>query len=401
MDYNNIFPNITKGVQTVSDLDSSLIKKKTKGEGKGLSIFSVLIFIFAVIYFTQYRKIATLIPIPSIIIFSLYWFIAILLSANISVLCSTNLAEKRRNKTINAGSNDEFSLNSVWNIALGGLNESTPMKTKDYNDNTVSIKYDSNAILVKFLMDSVIDVNTDGDINHYLSLTALYDIIMKANFEIELITLRYNPDNDMIWDTSLKRISKASQTYGASYSLIRNKLENNLYEFTKQHSTVNVQYLLIKETPLSSVSPAQLLNTIIANLKLARVKLYGVTLNEFKVLLEQYFAINIEIDDINEFVNTSQNLPYNTKIISYKLDNKVIQINDIYEYTLPNEFITFEEELSLKISKNNKPTNNISDINEDGDSYIDPNLDPFDLPTPKKSYKEELKQKTSSPFDGW
>lgn len=366
IDYDK-FKNIQKPVPTVTDLDPGIYRKKTKGEGKTMSIFVALLGIFAILLFTQYRNILSLLPgLSPLAIISIYLVITILLSAKIAVMFNVDLSEKMRNKTLNQGGNDKFSLNKVWRIAVGGLTESTPIKTPTYKGNTMSVKFDNDAIILKILMDSVIDTDENGDINHYLSVTNIYDIIVKNKYEFEIISMRYNPDNDDFWDSSSKKISKANNL-GNDYTFLRTKLENRLYQFTKEYSTVDAQYLIIKSTASSVMTPVQLINTIIANLKMSRLKIYGINLQEFKQFLEQYFNINISLEDITEFVSTTSNLPFETKLLGYTLEGKYNEINKPFVYTLPNVFISYEEELmqNFNANKQKHKITKVSNIEEE------------------------------------
>lgn len=337
IDYNK-FKNIQKKVPTITDLDGGLTKRKTRNEGKTFSIFLFLVTVLGIAYFFSYDTLSSLIPIGGFYLTAFAVIFILFISSYISLLIGSNITEKIRDKSYNQGSNSKFSLNKVWRIPSGGLTESIPLKTKFYKGNTMSIKYDNDAIIVKCLMDSVLDIDNDGDIKHYLTYTKIVDLIMKYNYELEVISLRYNPDNDNIWNDTSRKIALAS-SLGNNYTLIRSALENRLYTFTKDYSTVDAQYLIIKSTPFTDTSPAQLLNILMTYVGHSRLKVYGIDTQEFKAFLEQYYAISIAIEDITEYI-TSTNLPFETKVLGYTLDNKYTTVNEPYKYVIPNSITT-------------------------------------------------------------
>lgn len=347
LDYGK-FKNTQVPVPTVAELEIGLLGKKGSGEGRVFAVFIGLMFLFGILLFFNYNTIYSLIPVQPIFIIGTYIALAVVISGTLASLTDRNLGARARAKTINQGQNDKFALNKVWRISTGGIRENLEIKTSSYNGNTLSIKYDNDTILIKFLMDNVLDAEPDADIRHFLGYTKIMDLIMKNNYDVEIISLRYNPELDPIWNNSSHKIAKASQELGSNFTLTRSLLENRLYDFTRNYSTVDVQYLLIKSTPTRLKSPTEMLNIILAHIKNTRLRVEGVDTQEFKQFVEQYYNTEISFEDITEYVS-STNLPFETKVLCYKLSNSVITINEPYKYTIPTTL--FNEPLS---NKNNK-----------------------------------------------
>lgn len=358
-DYNK-FKNLTP-VRTVKELEVGLTgKHRTSGADKSMTIFILLIVLFGIILFLNYNTITSLIPINPIFVIGLYIVFALYVSISLSSLANKNLTEQTKAKIKNEGENEKFHLNKVWRITVGGIVETLPLKSKSYNGSTLSIKYETDAFIIKFLMDSVADADESDDIRHYQGYTRILDLIVQNNYDIEILTLRYNPELDKIWGNSSRKIATASKEFGENFSLTRSLLEKRLFDFSANFSTIDVQYIIVKSTSTSSISCHQLLNQILANVKGTRLKIEGVSTIEFKQLIEQYFCTEVSFEDISTYVS-STNLPGETKIISYKIGKTLFQMNEPYKYTFHTPLINANSGFqNLAMNKGNKSNNTVN-----------------------------------------
>lgn len=300
--------------------------KKSRSEGKVLSLFILLMVIFNVIVFLNLNNIKVFLPINSFIIILLGLLITTFISAQITILFSTDIREKARRKSVNGTNNQTFSIEKVWGISTGGI---TPTSTAI--GDSLSLKYTTECILFKSLLRNSLEREENVVNSHYASMGKFIDIIMENKFEVEVISMKYNPNNDPIWAEDSNKIAQSN--LGATYQNIINTVSNNVFTETISNSNVTVNYYIIRSLPTSLCTVNQLLTNLVSLEATSRTIFSPVNLYEFKTLLEDYFGVTIHLEDLSNYITDDIVILGNTKVIKYSINGiDFTMVNDVYNY---------------------------------------------------------------------
>lgn len=313
----------------ISNLTMNIRNKKSNREGRSTVTFTFTFVLFMALVVTNFSTIKAFLPFNSLLLFIIMAFIGVLLSAQITVLFSTNLREKARVQANNDNKNKTFSIEKVWGIPTGGI---IPIDTKI--GTTLSVTYTTECILLKSVLNASVERDEETVQSHYASMGKFIDIISNNNFTVEVVTLKYNIENDSIWQEEIDIVLKSD--LGEKYKTVLSALNNNLYDTTKQKSTVTATYYIIKRQHNSLCTASQLLSHLISLSATSRAVFGTVDLNEFKSLLENYFGVNIHLEDLNSYVTEGLVPLGQTKLISYSQDDvNYVTVSNIYKYELP------------------------------------------------------------------
>lgn len=313
----------------ISNLTMNIRNKKSNREGRSTMTFAFSFVIFMALVVTNFSTVKAYLPFNSIIVFLVMAFIGVLLSAQLTVLLSTNLREKARVVASNDNKNKTFSIEKVWGIPTGGI---VPVDTKI--GTTLSVTYSTECILLKSVLNASVERDEDTIQSHYASMGKFIDIISNNNYTVEVVTLKYDIDNDSIWSEETDIILKSD--LGDKYKSVLSALNNNLYDTTKQKSTVTATYYIIKRQYNSLCTANELLLHLISLSATSRAIFSTVDLNEFKSILETYFGVNIHLEDLNSYVTEGLVPLGQTKLISYSQDDvNYVTVSNISKYELP------------------------------------------------------------------
>ena len=334
------FNYLKKKLFIITNLEAGRFHNKiSKYEDRATTIFSVVFGIIILISAFTFHTICELTGLGAISVFIILFILGCIISFMIILKVQYNMNERVRERTISGEGNIKFDLSNVWKITPGGIQENIKL----INDNTVSIRYTSQAVIVRGTMKGVIDCESTADKQHYDTLQRLVDIAMRENYELDIINLPYNIDNDPLWDSESEKIYRTSHELGSNYTMLMTSLHNHIYEFTKNNSRVTVVYYIFKSNPISSITPQTLAIEIQKLNQYFQMKITGINTKEFKILLEEYYGIAVSIEDITNFMTVTSIDLGECKIISYKdIKGNLIHKNKSFNYTLPDIFTTLD-----------------------------------------------------------
>lgn len=257
--------------------------------------------------------------------------------------------EKVSNRAIEGTANHSMALNEVWNISTGGLHEEEFFK----NLRGLVINYQGcPALVYRTIMGSIDGLGVGADEVHYTCSQYILDAILRNGYTRLKINLKYDTENDEIWEYTSDRIYEVSKDVGQAYVDVMSDILKYQYEYTKQNSRVSSSYYIIKMKHDSTVEDVVNLYHTILNISkqgsVYNIKL--VTLTEFQSLIQKYYGMQ-HVDFATVMPKTSMKESLG--------DSKIIRIEDA----------------SCK-RYSTKPT----DIKILGNFYDNPYTEVFDLP---------------------
>lgn len=313
----------------ISNLDNSLSPKRSKYEDRVFSIVmaGVVITIFLIV--VTLGAVMRLTGLNAFLVIFIYCVIAAFIILKIISAVQFNMKERIRQRTISGKGNQTFSLGDVWGITPGGI------KDVDINEGkTLGVKYTTNAIILRGIMKGTVDCPSDMDRQHYAVLQKMIDIAMQNKFDVEIVNLKYDIDNDPIWGNEAQKIHDAS-SLGPEYVNLRTTLFTQVYDYTKVNSKVAVQYYILKSTPRTLVSTDGLAVQIQKLESSCQLGIMGISTHEFKNFLEEYYGVIVSIEDILNFVTITTTSLGECKVISYRIPNKgIVQVGEMFDYSM-------------------------------------------------------------------
>lgn len=349
------FKFLQKKLFIITNLESGrLHNKSSKYEDRTVTIFSVVFGVIILFAIFSFHTLCELTGLGPIAVFVILFLIGCLISFLIIMHVQYNINERVREKTISGEGNTKFDLSKVWKITPGGIQENIEL----LDDKTISVRYTNAAVVVRGIMKGVIDCESDMDKMHYDTLQRLIDIAMREHYELDMINMPYDIDNDPLWDSESEKIYKSSHLLGNKYTMLMTTLHNQIYEFSKNNSRVTVVYYIFKSSPVSLITPQTLAVEIQKLNKLFRMNITGINMKEFKNLLEGYYGITVSIEDITSFMTVTSMYLGECRIISYKdSENNLVKAGKTFEYILPNIFTTLDTSAdSMTVSENGQDT---------------------------------------------
>lgn len=348
-----------KKLYTVSSLSNTLTVRKSRREGKSLSIFMITFVLFMLFGIVNLPTIQSFLPLNYLMLILILLFIGTFLSAQITILFSKQLRERARNVAMLEGDNQTFSIENVWSISTGGI---TPINTKI--GETLTVKYLSECLIIKSFLSNAIERDEATVDSHYSSMAKMIDKIVENNFSIEIVTLNYDSKTDDIWESDLRKINNTN--LGSKYSSIYTTISKNLYEASIYNSTVTVNYYIIRSHTNSLCTLNELLSTLLIIETTSRVKFLSISLLEFKAVLEQYYGVDIHLEDIQSYITDSVVRLGQTKLLRYSVDGvNFITVNKSYDYEshLPIQRNLDGQIIKYKFKEDNELVNSKPKIN--------------------------------------
>lgn len=340
------FSYIRKKLFTVSNLDTPVSNPKQEEEGKTLTLITCMGIFWILLYITQSANIKKLLPIEERWIFFFYCCVSIGVTAWAAMSFSASLRNKVKSRNEKQDGNSQFSLSDVWNITPAGITELNYDNTE-----TVSVKYDTQAFILRGIMTGIVDLPDNQDSIHYQTMAKFVDIIVREGYELSRVVLPYNTNNDPIWDNESQKIAKAYQN-GTAYTMFRTSLMNCCLEFTEMNSKVNVSYYIIKAGYSTKSDLPTLIHELMKLNGVGCMHFDGVSIKEFKNLLEDYYGVSVSLEDISNFMRSSVTDMGECKLISYEdFEGNLIKFSKYANYNLPRIFSTISDLSSLKLDE--------------------------------------------------
>ncbi len=334
------FRLLRKDVFVPVALDLNYSPKKSASDGKVITVSALLGIFFFALFVWQIENLEKLLPVNRIIIYIVYWLIAAIIMVKvITKICfNSQEAVRKRNLEMLDGFGAQFK--DIWDVKPGTLKEE-----HSGNLETVTYSYSSTAIVLRGIMRGIIDCEDDSDQTHYASLGRMRDICNNYDYYLHTYDVRYNPLNDNIWADESDKIAEGE--FSRHHRKVRNALAQNIREFTKANSTVTVRYFIIRQGVAPRCSPTDMCKEIMKWGELSRLQVQGVTMNEFKSLVEQYYGLTISFENINEGALGTVDLD-DTKVLKViYYDGRVEEVNEGFKPKMPNVFITLDNSAQL------------------------------------------------------
>lgn len=332
------FEFIKKKLFIITNLDSTRLHNKTsKYEDRSITIVSAVTGVFILIWVMFANALTALTGFGPIGVLILLMVIDAVLSYLIILHVQYKINDRIRERSLSEDGNVKFDLSKVWRISPGGIQENIQL----VNDTTVGVRYTTNAIIMRGIMRGVVDCESNADKLHYDALQRLVDMAMRGGFELNVINLPYDIDNDPIWESESEKIYRTSAELGNDYTVLMNTLHNHIYDFTEKNHRITVTYYILKSAP-GTTTQLEVIAQEIQKLNMyCQMSFTGISMKEFKNLLEGYYGINVSIEDITNFMTITSTDLGECKIISYvDSDHRLIQSNKIFDYSLPEVFTT-------------------------------------------------------------
>lgn len=217
------------------------------------------------------------------------------------------IGDKIRERSKDGEGNSTISLSKIWNISAGGVTEEE--FTKDIKG--LVLKYHGCPALVYRTVNGSTDgLSLGSDQVHYAMLQKALDIVASKGYMRLKINLRYNTQNDPIWDYQSDRLYNVSSELGEDYVDMMNDVINYHYEYTNMFSKVSASYHIIKLDINSTVRDVmELYNALRSTVECRTIDLKLLSISEFHSLLQQYYGLtHIDINNVTSTTTVTQDI---------------------------------------------------------------------------------------------
>lgn len=309
--------------------------------GKSVIIFSVFGSLWIAFSALTFNWLQMLIRTPFIVTLLIYLLSGVFFLYIIIAKIIYRVEDKRRDAAMNRG-NKSMNLGNVWGINPGGIVEGKALGRKH---TTVYYK-GKGAIVLKILKKSVLVSSDMADWSHYEGLQRLEDIMIKYGFNYTKRNMKYDTENDYIWDELNDSLNKSSMIFGKKYTDLMNEIYVYQRNFTKSYSTVPVIYYIIKPEFVNTKKDFNQLMIEMSNIVQmdCRCTLEPVSNKEFLRLLKEYYGVSyLDTDSISEFIASSNEINIDVNMVAY-LNNKgeLVRLKEDFKPQLPNKFKRIE-----------------------------------------------------------
>lgn len=367
--YKNRIPFIDYKLFTVLDPQENLSGNNSMRLDKSIIIIGIFIAVWAAFTMLTFKIVQNLFKLHWIITLLIYLVAGIFILYIIIARFVYKVEQKRRKAAINRG-NETINLGSVWGINPGGIIEN---RLSGKKSTTVYYK-GKETIILKMLKKSVLVSDDMADWSHYEGLQYIEDIMVKNGFNFTKVNMKYNTENDYIWDELNDSLLQSSMLYGKKYTDLMNEIFVFQRNFTKSVSTVPVIYYIIKPDLISTKKDYQQIfkeiSTII--IQQCRCTLEPVSNKEFLRLLKDYYGVSyLDVDSISDFIAYSNEINIDVNVVKYvNNDGELIQLKE--EYT-PDIGARFQQKEFIQNEKDIIRAPEVKDI-EEFNVYGDKNL---------------------------
>lgn len=249
--------------------------------------------------------------------------------------------DKRINEARNRG-NKSLNMATVWGINPGGISKTTYIgKTHT----TVSFS-GKEAIILKLLKKSVLTSDPMQDWNHYESLEKVDTLLLKSGYQFSKFNIKYNIDNDYIWDELDNNLAESSVVYGKQYSDIMIEFINNLKRTTEVSSRISVVYYVIKPWMVSTeITLEEVAIQLISMVKQARCTISEVSNEEYLRLVKEYYGLNyLDVEEIVDNLAAFDFIPIDVNLVSYINDKgEIVDLKAKYNPEIGNFYKQIEQ----------------------------------------------------------
>lgn len=200
-------------------------------------------------------------------------------------------------------------------------------------------------ISIKNLCKEALPKNCDT--THYISKQRLLDLLLNNDYKVDTITMRYQVQNDYLWDYRRQKLRDFAKAYRSKYHEIPEFVNvmsegfNQQQSYAEKYSNVEVTYLIIQKPSTSVAKYTALLNT----LELYGSELNLVNLREFDSAIAKYYGFKSYHTDAQEIMYAGKlvkpglihyigYIDENNQFIQLTEDNK-INFNTSFEVTEP------------------------------------------------------------------
>lgn len=319
--------NLTPGIERVMDNRSDAVV----GWVIGILTIDVLT------WFLTKERFKDLTNIPYFMSLCIYTVLFVLLGCFIIAVFVYHVDQKVSQRSIEGKSVHNTSLNEVCSIEAGGIR----LEEFGTGISGLIINYRGCPALLYSVINDSTDGLAEGAVQlHYALLQRVIDTVMQADALLYKYNIKYNTENDPIWDYTINRINSVSSDLGQDYVRVMGRFLDHIYGYTLDHSMVSVTYHVIKMKSNTSISEIvnlyNQLNHIYEN-SIAKIRLLD--FKEFQRLVETLYC--------RSTVDLTKILP-KTSIIETEGDSKILVFMD--ETT--HKYKKAGEETKINIVKN-------------------------------------------------
>lgn len=278
-----------------------------------------------------------------------------------------NTDNKRINEARNRG-NKAINMAGVWNINPGGIVQEGP--------NTKVSYHGKEAIVLKLLKKSVLISDSKQDWNHYNAIETAEALILKNGFQFSKFNVKYNTNNDYIWDNLDENLSNSSIVLGKKYSDIMTEFNTYLRKTTESNSKITVVYYIIKPNLINTkISLEELSKQIIHLVKISRCTVSPVTTQEYLRLIKEYYGLRyLDVEEIVDHLAAFDVVPVNVNLLRYiNNDGELVSLKEEFKPDIKN-FYKVTENTNIKLQDPDRnPAINISQYSVYDDKLIEQN----------------------------
>lgn len=314
---------------------------------KSILVFGIFVAVWVVFTMFTFGPVRSLFQAPVWLLILIYLVVGVTLLYIIIAKFIYKTEQKRRDMAVNRG-NKAMNLGNVWGINPGGILEGKALGKKH-----TSVYYEGKeAIVMKILKKSVLVSDDMADWSHYEGLQYLEDTMARAGFAWTKVNMKYNTENDYIWDELNESLGQSSLVYGKDYTDLMNEIFVFQRNFTKAYSTVPVIYYIIKP---EFVNTKKTFKQIILELSTivkqqCRCTLEPVSNKEFLRLLKEYYGMSyLDIDTISEFISSDNAINVDIEVVKYiNNDGELVTLQEEFVPNLPMKFKRLESVFNEK-----------------------------------------------------
>ena len=349
--------------------DSSLhVKRRTRVD---MAVTVVMLLIGASIFlffmtFKGFKEITGFSFIAVVCIYLIFFSTLIYFVASKFVF---RIDEKMRARSLEGSEIFDINLGMVWRIRAGGIN--SRMLT---SGECALLNYDGRpAIIFKRINDSVEGNGEDADAIHYKAIQQANDILINNTAHVTKLNLRFDTDNDNIWDYESKRLYNSN--HGDEYVAVMQEMLNHRYEFTSRFSTVTSNYYILVFKPNTTLDD---INSVYETVKkyiqfsCSSVSLVGI--EEFQSILTQYYGLSsIDLNNMmpthlgKDSIGNSRVLDFVDREGNIIIDNlPELKVSDVSIYTS----LYPEHLVSVKDGNEYEDENGLEDLNIFSQEYV-------------------------------
>lgn len=214
-------------------------KKSDKTLNWIIGVFSASIFI----WFITNKQFRDFTGLGIFVTFCIYMIVFVTIGCILVSKFVFNIDDKVEQRMAEGSANRTISLSEVCSISAGGVH--LEQFTKKLSG--LVVNYQGCPALIYCLINRSTDgVSADGVASHEAGLQNMLDLIMKKGYQRLKLNLRYDTENDPIWQYTSDRIFDVADELGPGYVEMMASVINYQFNYTKEHSNISATYYIVK-----------------------------------------------------------------------------------------------------------------------------------------------------------